>query len=80
MMTSYKKGNVKLVFKTGLLLYHSLRQFSVLHSCSSSDGPRPCSRHVFPPFDGGGFVQVLVRFWVPPPHVALHPPQLDQVL
>lgn len=45
------------------------------HSCSLHEsffiaGPSPLQS--FPPFDGGGLVQVLVNICVPPPHVTLH--------
>ena len=33
-----------------------------------------------PPFDGGGLVQVLLRFLMPPPHFALHQLQYPKLL
>ena len=46
------------------------------HSCSLQEavlfaGPSPSSLQFFPPFDGGGLVQVLLNVPTPPPHVTL---------
>ncbi len=34
--------------------------------------------HVRPPLDGAGLLQSLERLWVPPPHVLLQMPKVDQ--
>ena len=52
------------------MLKRNLRHSSVLHFCVFLAGPS--SLQSFPPFDGGGLVQVLVSVCVPPPHVLLH--------
>ena len=47
---------------------------STLQLCVCVLGPM----HVFPPFEGGGLVQVRLRSCVPPSHVLLHAPQVPQ--
>ena len=51
-----------------LYLPSSSSQGSVLQLCASSLSP---AKHC-PPFTGGGLVQVLLRFFIPPPHGTLH--------
>ena len=48
----------------------SLRHPCSLHGTSFVAGPSPLQS--FPPLDGGGLVQVLVRVCFPPPHVTVH--------
>ena len=49
-------------------------QCLVLQFLSSLDSPR----HALPPFMGGGFVQLLPRFCVPPPQLTGHVDHGDQ--
>ena len=51
-------------------LKKNLRHFCSLHGTVFFAGPRKLQS--FPPLDGGGFVQVLVSVFTPPPHVTLH--------
>lgn len=46
------------------------RHSCVLHPCVFLAGPSPLQ--FFPPFEGGGLVQVLVNICVPPPQVTVH--------
>ena len=51
-------------------LKKNLRHFCSLHGTVFFAGPSKLQS--FPPLDGGGFVQVLVSVFTPPPHVTLH--------
>lgn len=56
---------------TTMLIWHLLKQSSILHFCSSLSVASPTQE--FPPSDGGGSVHVrnLFRFLIPPPQLSL---------
>ena len=54
------------------------RQGSGLQICESTAEPN--SEQFLPPCFGGGLVQVLRRLCCPPPQVALHSDQSDQLV
>ena len=69
-----------LIVNCRLMLQTVILTTIVWVSWVSSAGPRFCSTQVGPPPEGGGLVQVLERFWTPPPHVTLHSAHLDQLM
>lgn len=76
-MCTQKRKIVILFLPNGFIITERISQIHlpghrwILHAFDWSDGPR----QLFPPADGGGLLQVLLRYCIPPPQDLLHSPK-----